>query len=98
MQRHQDESFSDYKVRRTAANLAVKYINASSKGGSTTSRQHLRAGRDNSKHAGQYGKTLRAHFAKMRAEAFGRKVRTDAVKPRTLPVGVSLIASGLHAA
>lgn len=67
MQRHPNESFAAYKVRRAAANLAVKGINADTKGGSVTSRASARSKRDNSKHAGAFGRMLSAHFAKLQA-------------------------------
>lgn len=68
MQRHENESFADYKARRAAANTATKLINAASKGGGNlTSRQLQRRNRNNSKHAGSYGKSLIASFAMERA-------------------------------
>lgn len=59
MERNANESFADYKVRRAAANLAVKMINSESKGGTSNPRAN-RMGK------GLYGKTLAAHFAKLR--------------------------------
>lgn len=64
MQRHENESFADYKARRAAANLAVKLINHAAKEcGSLTGREQQRRQRDNSMHAGAYGRNLRAMFA-----------------------------------
>lgn len=51
MQRNPTETFVAYKIRRAAANLAVKRINWDSKGGS----KNTRAGRVGS---GTYGKNL----------------------------------------
>jgi hypothetical protein len=71
MERKPNETFAEYKVRRAAANLAVKRINHDAKsGGSVSTRAHLRKlKRDAGKGAitGTYGKTLAAHFAKQRA-------------------------------
>lgn len=67
MQRHENESFDAYKARRAIANLETKNFERYTKGGNSTSREMQRRDCDNSKHAGQYGKSLIAHFATLRA-------------------------------
>lgn len=66
MQRHENESFAAYKVRRANSNAAVKRINRDTKGGPIGSREKQRRDRDNSKHAGAYGRDLIAAAAQRR--------------------------------
>lgn len=71
MQRKPDESFEDYKIRRKAANEAVKNINAASKGGK---QPNPRVNRPNKgKVWASYGAGLRAHFAKKALEKIKAK-------------------------
>ena len=67
MQRHENESFDAYKARRANSNAAVKRINRESKSGPVGSREKQRRDRDNSKHAGSYGRNLMAASAQKRA-------------------------------
>lgn len=67
MQRHENESFADYKTRRANSNAAVKRINQKAKGGNISSREKARSERDNSKHAGAFGRALTASFARAKA-------------------------------
>lgn len=68
MQRHENESFDAYKARRANSNAAVRRINHDAKsGGKIGSREKARSDRDNSKHAGAYGRNLAASFAQKRA-------------------------------
>jgi hypothetical protein len=65
MQRQENESFSAYRTRRAAANLATKTINRLARGGGTTSgRQQLRS---NSSPKGTYGADIIRTFARQRA-------------------------------
>lgn len=59
MQRKENESFAAYKIRRAAANLAVRRLNWESKGGTANARAS-RLG----KGKGLFARTLAAHFAK----------------------------------
>lgn len=56
MERKPEESFEEYKVRRAAANKAVKNINANSKGG----KKNTRADRPRTV---SYAENLRSYFA-----------------------------------
>lgn len=67
MQRHENESFDAYKIRRANSNAAVRRINDDAKGGSVGSREKFRRERDNSKYAGAYGRDIIAAFAQKRA-------------------------------
>jgi len=79
MQRNENETFDAYKVRRAASNLAVKNINAESRGGSESSRSKQRqAARDAQKktprgikgmassHRSPMGRDIAASFAAKR--------------------------------
>jgi hypothetical protein len=64
MERKPNESFEDYKARRTAANLVTKNINRKARSGGTTStREKLRR---ESKPKGTYGLNILAMFARQR--------------------------------
>lgn len=67
MQRKANESFTAYQSRRAAASRAVKLLNAEAKGGKSTSRETQRAARNNSKHAGAFGRSIRSQMAERRA-------------------------------
>lgn len=68
MERNANETFDAYKARRANSNAAVKRINQKSKrGGTRTARQIQREERDNSKHAGSYGRNLLNSFAALLA-------------------------------
>ncbi len=43
MQRNDNESFADYKVRRAASNMEVRMLNYSSKGGKVGAREQRRS-------------------------------------------------------
>lgn len=77
MQRHENESFDAYKARRANSNAAVKRINQKTKGGTIGSREKARSERDNSKHAGAYGRNLAASFAQKRATPARLKKHRD---------------------
>lgn len=66
MQRKENESFAAYKERRAESNLAVKQLNAQSKGGSIGARANFRASREHSRFAGAYGKAITASFSEKR--------------------------------
>jgi hypothetical protein len=65
MQRQENESFSAYRARRAAANLATKNINRLARsGGTVSSRKQLRS---DSNPKGTYGANIIRTFARQRA-------------------------------
>lgn len=78
MQRHENESFAAYQARRANSNAAVKRINHRAKSGGTTgSRETARRERDNSKHAGAFGRSLMSSWASKRVTAYRLKKHAD---------------------
>lgn len=71
MQRKENESFEAYKVRRAAANVAVKEINKAARNGGKENTRANRPGKGVVAYS--YGNTLRAHFAKKRLEEIDSK-------------------------
>lgn len=64
MERKPNESFEQYKIRRTAANLVAKNINRLARsGGATSTRKQLRS---KSSPKGTYGANIIAKFARER--------------------------------
>ncbi|NHZ94617.1 hypothetical protein [Massilia sp. CCM 8734] len=71
MQRKENESFAAYKIRRAAANLAVKRLNWESKGDTT----NVRASRPGK---GMFARALSDHFAKAALKRLQRTARMRA--------------------
>lgn len=65
MERKENESFEEYKLRRSISNQKVKDINKDSKGGKANTRSN-RPGKGIVAYS--YGNMLRAHFAAKRLE------------------------------